>query len=102
MVDPFGTRQQNMSNSSYCTWLCCYTGKASAKITGPKPLETSNNSTASVLRFLWFIETDPSFSKRSLKMISCHYKLNGHIFHGDDLSYYYQFDYDTSKQVGSS
>ena len=31
------------------------------------PLNTLNNSTVSVLRFLWGIETDQSFSKRSLK-----------------------------------
>ena len=48
-------------------WLCCLTGKASAKITGLNPLKTLNNSTASVLRFLWCIETDSSFSKRSSK-----------------------------------
>ena len=68
-------------------WLCCLTGKVSSKITGLKPLKTLNNSTASVLRFLWCIETDPSFSKRSLKHVFfCHYKVNEDIFHGDDLS----------------
>ena len=69
-------------------WLCCLTGKASAKITGPKPFKTLNNSTASVLRFLWCMETDPSFCKRSLKDDFCH-KFNEDIVHGDDLSYCY-------------
>ena len=70
-------------------WLCCLTGKASAKITGLKLLRNLNNSTASVARFLWYIETDPSFYKRSSKDYFCHYKLNEDIFHGDNLSYCY-------------
>ena len=77
-------------------WLCSPTGKAPAKKTGLKPLKTLNNSTASALRFLWCIETDPSFSKRSWRDDFLSLWIKGRYLSYD------KFDYDTSKKVGNS
>ena len=62
---------------------CRLTGKASAKITGFNPLKTLNNS-ASVLRFLWSIETDPSFFSTTIWLV--HGQLLGH-YRGGSLTH---------------